>query len=114
MAKPKKFYVVWEGRQTGIFETWAECKAQVKGFAGAQFMSFETREEAERAFQGTYQEALQASKVPKQKLATATQWTLHIALSRVCLSIGVSITSQAKKFSAMAHTKTAPITLANS
>ena len=32
-AKPK-FYVVWKGRRPGIFTTWEECEAQVKGFEG--------------------------------------------------------------------------------
>ncbi|MCM3714485.1 ribonuclease H [Halalkalibacter oceani] len=49
MAK-QKFYVVWKGRKTGIFPTWAECEAQVKGFTGARFKSFATKAEAEKAF----------------------------------------------------------------
>ncbi|NEU31856.1 ribonuclease H [bacterium LRH843] len=50
MAK-KKYYVVWSGRKTGIFSTWAECEAQVKGYTGARFKSFPSKEEAEEAFQ---------------------------------------------------------------
>ncbi len=46
----KKHYVVWKGRETGIFTTWAQCKAQVDGFAGARFKSFPTLDEAETAF----------------------------------------------------------------
>ena len=46
----KKFYVVWQGQRTGIFETWAECKAQVDGIPTARYKSFPTREEAEIAF----------------------------------------------------------------
>ncbi|WP_062049360.1 ribonuclease H [Bacillus sp. JCM 19034] len=49
MAK-KKFYVVWEGRNTGIFTSWSECEKQVKGYTGARFKSFPTKEEAEQAF----------------------------------------------------------------
>ncbi|GAE31102.1 ribonuclease H [Halalkalibacter sp. AB-rgal2] len=51
MAK-KKFYVVWKGRKTGIFTSWMECEAQVKGYVGAKFKSYPTREEAERALKG--------------------------------------------------------------
>lgn len=47
----KKYYVVWQGRKPGIYDTWAECEAQVKGAAGARFKSFKTRMEAERAFE---------------------------------------------------------------
>ncbi len=50
-----KFYVVWKGRKTGIFTTWAECEAQVKGFTGARFKSFPSKAEAEAAFKGEKQ-----------------------------------------------------------
>jgi ribonuclease HI len=53
MAASKiKFYVVWKGWKTGVFDSWAECQKQVKGFSQANYMSFSTREMAERAFQG--------------------------------------------------------------
>lgn len=50
MAKKPKFYVVWKGRETGIFTSWEECKAQTNGFDGGVFKSFETKELAEKAF----------------------------------------------------------------
>lgn len=49
MAK-KKYYVVWNGLQTGVFDSWSACERQVKGVEGALFKSFNTREEAERAY----------------------------------------------------------------
>jgi ribonuclease HI len=49
-----KYYVVWKGRQTGIFATWAGCEAQVKGYAGAEYKAFASRREAERALAGSY------------------------------------------------------------
>ena len=45
MAK-KKFYAVKQGYKTGLFDTWAECEKQVKGFPDALFKSFTTKEEA--------------------------------------------------------------------
>lgn len=45
-----KFYVVWAGRETGIFTDWTSCKKQVDGFNGARYKSFLTREEAVAAF----------------------------------------------------------------
>lgn len=50
MNKKQKYYVVWKGRRTGIFQTWDEAKAQVNGFAGARYKAFNTRAEAEAAF----------------------------------------------------------------
>ncbi|CED71398.1 ribonuclease H [Aliivibrio wodanis] len=46
----QKYYVVWEGREIGIFTTWAQCKAQVDKFAGARYKSFPSLVEAESAF----------------------------------------------------------------
>ena len=50
----QKYYVVWKGRKPGIFTSWAEAERQVKGFAAAQFKSFETRKEAEAAYRSEY------------------------------------------------------------
>ncbi|MFT4821438.1 MAG: ribonuclease HI [Candidatus Azotimanducaceae bacterium] len=49
-AKKPKFYVVWEGRETGIYTDWSVAHPLVRGHAGAKFKSFESREQAEAAF----------------------------------------------------------------
>ena len=48
--KKEKFYVVWAGVTPGIYTSWTECQLQTKGYEGAKFKSFDTREEAEHAF----------------------------------------------------------------
>lgn len=48
----KKYYVVWEGRSKGIFDSWNECKAQIDGFPNAVYKSFPSLEQAEQALQG--------------------------------------------------------------
>lgn len=51
MAKGKlKYYVVWAGREPGVYASWDECRQQTVGFGGAKYKSFATREEAEREF----------------------------------------------------------------
>src|SRR3989304_1360305 len=50
----QKYYVVWKGRKTGIFTSWAECEKQVKGFVGAQYKAFDNNKEAEAAFLAKY------------------------------------------------------------
>lgn len=45
-----KYYVVWHGRQPGIYTSWPECEQQVKGCPGARFKSFKTQAEAELAY----------------------------------------------------------------
>lgn len=42
-----KVYAVKNGRQTGIFDSWAECQEQTKGFSGAVFKSFSSRSQAQ-------------------------------------------------------------------
>lgn len=49
MAKNKaNFYVVWQGREPGIYDSWTACEAQVKGVA-AKYKAFATSEEAQQA-----------------------------------------------------------------
>ena len=68
MAKQKaKFYVVWQGRESGIYDSWAACEAQVKGVA-AKYKGFATREEAERALDDGYEKHI--SFTPRTSSAT--------------------------------------------
>lgn len=50
MNKKKKYYVVWEGYQPGIYDNWEECKKQIIGFKGAKYKSFSSLELANNAF----------------------------------------------------------------
>lgn len=43
---PKKIYAVRKGKKIGLFSTWAECESQVKGYSGAEYKSFKTKDEA--------------------------------------------------------------------
>lgn len=56
MAQKRKFYVVWEGREIGVFRTWPDCEAQIKNFPKAKYKSFETEEEAMEAFQNGHED----------------------------------------------------------
>ncbi len=62
MAKKKKYYVVWAGHRTGIFESWEECQLATKGFPNAQFKSFESSVEATEAFRGNPSAYIQKKK----------------------------------------------------
>jgi ribonuclease HI len=63
----KKFYVVWEGREKGIFTDWDTCKKHIDKFAGAKYKSFKSRADAESAFQGGAQTALKKPKPAPRK-----------------------------------------------
>ena len=49
MAKGK-YYVVWKGRNPGVFDNWDEAKLQIDGFEGAKFKSYPNEPEARDAF----------------------------------------------------------------
>ncbi|MDO5074589.1 MAG: ribonuclease H family protein [Bacteroidales bacterium] len=49
MAKQQKFYVVWRGHQPGVYDSWSECEAQVKGFEGAMYKAFSSLSQAQEA-----------------------------------------------------------------
>lgn len=55
MAKNKKYYVVWAGFKPGIYNTWEDCKRQVTGFDRAKYKSFKTKDEAEDAYNQSYE-----------------------------------------------------------
>jgi ribonuclease HI len=56
MKKPKKFYVIWKGRTTGVFADWDECSAQIAGFANAEYKGFDSLAAAQTAFRGKYED----------------------------------------------------------
>ena len=48
-----KFYAVRKGRKPGIYSTWDECSAQVKGYKGGEFKKFSSLEEAQAFMAGS-------------------------------------------------------------
>ncbi|MCX4243031.1 ribonuclease H family protein [Paraliomyxa miuraensis] len=45
-----RYYVVFVGREPGVYPDWEACKAQVDGFPGAVHRSYRSAAEAERAW----------------------------------------------------------------
>lgn len=68
MAERRKFYVVWEGRQPGIYDSWADCQEQVEGFPGAKYKSYDSQDAATTAFRGD----------PREQLAFARSYARHL------------------------------------
>ena len=71
MSKKKKYYTVWKGHNTGVFESWDDCKAQIKDFKGAQYKSFSTFEAAKTALKGNYKDYIGKEKKFKSELSEA-------------------------------------------
>lgn len=69
-----KFYVVWKGRETGVFTDWTTCKRHIDKFAGAQYKSFPSKAEAEAAFaKGASGAIVAATKNSSGTKSTATK-----------------------------------------
>lgn len=63
-AKKAKYYVVWQGHHPGIYTSWEDCQAQIKGVAGAQYKSFDSKAAAEVAYKKGYWEVVGQDKKP--------------------------------------------------
>ncbi len=50
--KKQKYYVVWKGVNPGVYNDWNSAKKQIDQFQGALYKSFESKSEAESAFDG--------------------------------------------------------------
>ena len=68
-SKKKKYYAVWKGHHTGVFESWNDCKAQINNFEGAQYKSFETFDAAKSALKGNYFDYVGKNKGFKSELS---------------------------------------------
>jgi ribonuclease HI len=82
----KKYYVVWKGRKTGIFTSWAECEKQVKGFTAAEYKAFDSLKEAESAFKSEYE-------AYKGKTASLGRWkdaSVKPILPAICVDAACS------------------------
>ncbi|MGB6268276.1 MAG: ribonuclease H family protein [Olleya sp.] len=67
--KKKKYYTVWKGHHTGVFETWDDCKAQIKDYQGAIYKSFATFDAAKKALKGNYKDYIGKDKTFKSELS---------------------------------------------
>ncbi|MBV7269696.1 ribonuclease H1 domain-containing protein [Winogradskyella luteola] len=67
--KKKKYYTVWKGHNTGVFESWDDCNAQIKDFKGAQYKSFSTFEAAKKAYKEGAKNYIGKSKTFKSELS---------------------------------------------
>lgn len=73
------FYAVASGRRPGIYDTWAQCEDQVKGFKNAKYKKFNTRQEAEQFVNATKSYAPHEVAVPLgQKHKAPSSWKAKI------------------------------------
>ena len=89
MAKKQKYYVVWAGYKPGIYPDWSDAKAQIDGFAGAKYKSFETRDEAEKAFRSSHVKYYDYAKKETPSVTTGLKGQLYTKQSIIQDSICV-------------------------
>ena len=66
----KKYYVIWKGKETGIFSSWDKVKKLVQGVEGAKYKSFGSKAEANIAIKKKYSD-YQGNKSKKIALSDA-------------------------------------------
>ena len=64
-----KFFVVWEGKEPGIYRSWEECKRQIHGYGGAIYKGFATESEAREAMVSPCWDFIGKNAKPKQPTA---------------------------------------------
>jgi viroplasmin and RNaseH domain-containing protein len=87
--KKRKFYAVAKGRNTGVYSTWTECAAQVNGYKGAMFKSFQTENEAINFVNSVAPSPFtaQPSMIPSQRNAVTSMTVTLSPLKRTQSSI---------------------------
>ena len=102
-----KVYAVAKGRVPGIYTSWAECEAQVKGFTGAKYKSFTSQQDAERFIDdnggdripspatNTVQQTAVSNRIPDGKVKDAAE--------DVVLAVNESLSADRARLKAKAH-----------
>ncbi len=86
MARKKtKYYVVWVGHKPGIYDTWADAEAQIKGAKGAKYKSFSSLTEAKEAFESGAEYAEK-----KQEGSTVRAWPEEVILPSISVDAACS------------------------
>jgi ribonuclease HI len=87
MTKTKqKYYTVWEGRKTGVFDDWESCRKQILGHENAKYMSFSSKESALAAYHSNYWDFVKKGKKEpaKEKSVSGSFIRESIAVDAAC------------------------------
>jgi ribonuclease HI len=86
----RKYYAVVKGRKTGVFTSWQQCEAQVKGFSGAIYKSFSTRQEAEAALDAGQANGLSRSQTSQLGSGATQLFTTPLIANSICVDAACS------------------------
>jgi ribonuclease HI len=82
----QKYYTVWEGRKTGVFDDWESCKNQIRGHENAKYKSFPSKEAADEAYRSNYWNYVNREKKENLKNVPVSPDFIHesIAVDAAC------------------------------
>ena len=89
MAK-NKFYVVWKGVAPGVYETWHDCQVQIKGYEGAVYKSFGSREEAEQAYASSPYIYIGRQAAARKAVSPVVDWETEAQLNALAVDAACS------------------------
>ena len=75
-----KFYVVWKGRNPGIYDNWEVCKKEIENFTGALYQGFPDKASAESAFAQGFS-GFKKKAAPKLDLSKSTEKPVSQAIA---------------------------------
>ena len=82
MSKSKnKYYVVWQGRTPGVYDSWEACKQQIEGCKGALYKGFPDQASAEAAFAEGFTGFEKKDAAPKIDLSQAKEQPVSPAIA---------------------------------
>jgi ribonuclease HI len=81
-----KYYVVWKGRNPGVYDGWEACKAEVEGQKGALYKGFPDKASADAAFANGFSgfENAKSEAKPNPMMASIKPLTPAIAVDAAC------------------------------
>ncbi len=92
-----KYYVVWQGKAPGIYDSWEECKQQIDGYPNAKYKSFTTKDQAAKAFRDNMEDSSNALAMLSQKVnakptpsRTDTQLQPPYIIESICVDAACS------------------------
>ena len=76
-----KFYVVWQGRTPGVYDSWDACKQQIEGCKGALYKGYPDQATAEAAFERGFTGFEKKDTAPKFDLSQAQEQPISPAIA---------------------------------
>ena len=67
MKKKSKYYVVWEGHNPGVYNSWEECKKQIQNYKGAKYKSFVNEQQAKVSLTEEYKNHINKTNIINSK-----------------------------------------------